>query len=82
MAHEHMAARRFLGLTGRILAILRRRAVDKQTLCVDRMAALDDPATRRALAHLPPHLLRDVGVDGPVGSSARVEGEALRKHLW
>lgn len=59
---------------------------DKQrlSLCRDRMAALDDPRTRRAIAGLPSHLLRDIGVvelrHGDAGPC--VEGEALRRHLW
>lgn len=59
---------------------------DKQALsaCNDRMAVLDDPATRRALANLDAHTLRDIGVvdlrrqDAPVS----VDGESLRRHLW
>ena len=59
---------------------------DKQALspCRDRMAALDDPRTRRAIADLPSHLLRDISVvelrHGHAGPG--VEGEALRRHLW
>lgn len=61
---------------------------DKQALspCRDRMAALDDPRTRRALAGLPAHLLRDIGVvelrQGADSAGDAVQGEALRRHLW
>lgn len=75
------------GIFRRIAAILRLPFGDKQALsvCADRMAALNDPSTRRALAGLPQHLLRDIGVkdaridEAPVNSP---EGEALRRHLW
>ena len=57
---------------------------DKQGLsvCRDRMAALDDPQTRRALADLPSHILRDIGVVELRPDAPSVEGEALRRHLW
>lgn len=57
---------------------------DKQGLsvCRDRMSALDDPQTRRAIAGLPAHLLRDIGVVELRSDPAPIEGEALRKHLW
>lgn len=71
------------GLTRR-LAGLRRRDKPSLSQCRDRMAALDDPATRRALAELPAHLLRDVGVADMRSDRAAPlpDGEALRRHLW
>ena len=65
---------RFLGLGRR----------DKQTLsvCRDRMDMLDDPSTRKALASLPDHLLKDVGVTRHTPSNPDIPGEALRRHLW
>ncbi|CAM3350077.1 protein of unknown function [Paracoccus aminovorans] len=71
------------GLIRLVLGVLRR---DKPTLsvCPDRMAALDDPATRKALADLPAHLLRDIGVPDMRSTEAAPpqEGDALRRHLW
>lgn len=57
---------------------------DKQGLSVshDRMSALDDPHTRRVLAQLPAHVLRDIGVVELRPAAPPVAGEALRKHLW
>ncbi len=57
---------------------------DKQGLsvCRDRMSALDDPQTRRALAGLPAHILRDIGVVELRPDAPPAEGDALRKHLW
>ncbi|MFH5773849.1 hypothetical protein ACHFJ0_06305 [Paracoccus sp. NGMCC 1.201697] len=74
------------GLADRLLMLLGfRKAGDPclRNVVTDRYAALDDPVTRKALADLPPHLLRDVGVsvDTP-DRSQPVEGEALRKYLW
>ncbi|WP_246184786.1 hypothetical protein [Paracoccus aestuariivivens] len=75
-------------LTDRILMLFGFGGRDKQDLYVttsDRMAALDDPATRKALAELPPHLLQDIGVSGSApqrGGTQSVDGEVLRKYLW
>lgn len=74
-------------LVRRLARLLLSRPGDKQTLsfCTNRMAALDDPQTRRALAGLPPHLLRDIGVHDACSDNAPIEppeGEALRRHLW
>lgn len=82
MPHDYAPLRQPLGLATRLLTFLGLVTTDKSCLCADRMAALDDPATRKAIAHLPPHMLRDIGVPGPSAASARVEGEALRRHLW
>ncbi|MDF3854872.1 DUF1127 domain-containing protein [Paracoccus sp. P2] len=75
--------RPFLPVLPRLFALLRR---DKPSLspCLDRMAALDHPATRRALADLPEHLLRDIGVTDTRSDAATPsqDGEALRRHLW
>ncbi|MDS9466078.1 hypothetical protein RGQ15_00610 [Paracoccus sp. MBLB3053] len=76
------------GLVDRILSFLGLGTKNKQRLYVatmDRAAALDDPATRKILSELPPHLLRDVGVSMPApprAESRPIDGEALRKHLW
>lgn len=75
------------GLFRRLATMLGRWSDDKQTVScsLDRMSALNDPATRRALAKLPPHLLRDVGtVDQGRHEPATdtPEGEALRRHMW
>lgn len=78
------------GLFRRLAAMLDLRSVNKQALscCTDRMAALNDPATRRALAELPPHLLRDVGVvdqgqhEPGADLTTQPPGEALRNHMW
>ncbi|KRW94734.1 DUF1127 domain-containing protein [Paracoccus sp. MKU1] len=71
------------GLTRLLFGVLRR---DKPSLspCIDRMAALDHPATRKALADLPEHLLRDIGVADTRSDTASPsqEGDALRRHLW
>ena len=71
------------GLTRR-LAGLRRGDKPSLSQCRDRMAALDDPATRKALADLPAHLLRDIGVPDMRSTEAapQQEGDALRRHLW
>ncbi|XQZ41966.1 DUF1127 domain-containing protein [Paracoccus yeei] len=82
MSYDYAPVRRPLGLADRILTLLGFSVKDKSSLCTDRMAALDDPATRKALAHLPSHLLRDIGVTAINTPDPRVEGEALRKHLW
>lgn len=85
---SHDVANTFrLGLFGRIAQTLGLRQNDKQPLstCYDRMQALDDRETRRAIANLPPHLLRDIGVLGYRREDSRhptPEGEALRRHLW
>ncbi|MBD9525641.1 hypothetical protein [Paracoccus sp. PAR01] len=75
------------GFADRLLTLIGLRERDKPTLCVsetDRFAALDDPATRKALSVLPPHLLRDIGVNTPDDGhhGQPVEGDALRKYLW
>jgi hypothetical protein len=72
------------GLARMLFGVLRR---DKPSLspCADRMAALDHPATRKALADLPSHLLRDIGVAdmrSEAGTAPLQEGDALRRHLW
>ncbi len=82
MSHDYAPFRRPMPLAARILAFIGFTAADKPSLCTDRMAALDDPTTRRALAELPPHLLSDIGVVADPGPATRIEGEALRKHLW
>lgn len=74
------------GLADRLLTLFGLGGRNKPTLCVsatDRFTALEDPVTRKALAELPPHLLRDIGVsiETPDHGSA-TEGDALRKHLW
>lgn len=73
---------RFPGLN-RLLALIHR---DKPVLSRPRGRgeALDDPRTRRALAHLPPHILRDIGVtDNRADDAAPAdEGDALRRHFW
>ena len=70
------------GLT-RLLAGPRRPDKHSLSPCRDRMAALNDAATRRALAELPPHLLRDIGVADMRSDTAPLPtGEALRRHLW
>ncbi|MFC3528441.1 hypothetical protein ACFOMH_09665 [Paracoccus mangrovi] len=85
---SHDVANTFrLGLFGRIAQTLGLRQNDKQPLSsrYDRMQALDDRETRRAIANLPPHLLRDIGVLGGRRVDSRhptPEGEALRRHLW
>lgn len=75
--------RPFLPILSRLFAMLRG---DKPSLspCLDRMAALDNPATRKALADLPEHLLRDIGVADTRSDAAAPsqEGDALRRHLW
>lgn len=52
------------GFVLRLATVLGLRKTNKQGLSrsCDRMSALDDPATRRALAGLPEHLLHDIGV--------------------
>lgn len=83
MSDHSLLARQPLGLVARILAAFGLPVADKPSLCpTDRMAALDDPATRKALADLPPYLLRDVGVIGHVAPDHPAEGDALRRHLW
>ncbi|GLK62992.1 MULTISPECIES: DUF1127 domain-containing protein [Paracoccus] len=73
----------FSGLARMLFGVLRR---DKPGLssCPDRMAALDHPETRKALAELPPHLLRDIGASDARSDTTPVpqEGDALRRHLW
>lgn len=87
MSDQFLSTRPPMGFAARILAAFGYSAADKASLCTsDRMAALDDPATRKALADLPQHLLRDIGVighalpDGPAEDPSG--GEALRRHLW
>jgi hypothetical protein len=49
------------------------------------MSALDDPETRRAIADLPEHLLRDIGVRNQrirQPDPETPDGEALRRHMW
>ena len=75
------------GLFRRLSVMLGFAAADKPAIspCPDRMSALNDPATRRALAELPAHLLLDIGVRDQRHSEPRTdapEGEALRNHLW
>lgn len=86
MPHNH-APVATTNLFRRLVRRLTLRMSDKQALSVstDRMTALDDPRTRRALAGLPVHLLRDVGVQDARSDTAQIdppEGEALRRHLW
>ncbi|MTH33938.1 hypothetical protein GL279_04925 [Paracoccus limosus] len=82
MPHDYAPARQPLGFAARILTFLGLVTEDKSCLCTDRMAALDDPATRRAIAHLPAHLLHDIGAVPPTASVMPVEGEALRRYMW
>lgn len=83
MAYHLATERQATGLAARFLALFGLKMTNKQTLCVDRMAALDDPATRRALADLPAHLLLDIGaVSAAPGKTPEVEGAALRHHMW
>lgn len=75
------------GLFRRLSAMLGFATADKPAIspCPDRMSALNDPATRRALADLPPHLLVDIGVRGQSRFEPQTnapEGEALRNHMW
>lgn len=82
------ANRQPYGFAARILTFFGLQKQNKPTLYVcegDRFAALDDPATRKALSGLSPHLLRDVGVHTERtdhGLGQPVEGEALRKYMW
>ncbi|MTH64639.1 hypothetical protein GL284_10175 [Paracoccus sp. DK608] len=83
MARNIATERQTTGFAERILMLLGLGKTDKQTLCTDRMSALDDPATRQALAGLPEHILRDVGVISAAPDKVTpVEGQALRDHLW
>ena len=71
----------------RLSAMLGLDVTNKQAVsnCADRMSALSDPATRRALADLPAHLLLDIGVrvQSPhTPPTVSPEGEALRNHMW
>ena len=77
------------GLFRRLSAMLGFTAANKQGVScrTDRMAALNDPATRRALAELPPHLLMDIGVVSQAHcergtATTPPDGEALRRHMW
>ncbi len=77
------------GLIRRLSVLLGFAVANKQTVScrADRMAALNDPATRRALAELPPHLLMDVGVVSQAHretgtATTPPDGEALRRHMW
>ena len=81
MPYDNTPIRRPWGLADRLMMLLGRRAHDNFR-CQDRMAALDDPATRHALKDLPDHILRDIGAEVHASTRADVEGEALRKHLW
>lgn len=80
--------RRPHGLADRLLTAIgfRRRPDALINRCApDRFAALDDPATRKALSKLPPHLLRDIGLNDSApehGYDLPAEGDALRKHFW
>ncbi|SMO91962.1 hypothetical protein [Paracoccus laeviglucosivorans] len=84
MAQNFATERQTIGFADRLLMLLGLKTTDKQTLCADRMSALDDPATRQALADLPEHLLWDIGVisAAPDKVMKPVEGEALRRHMW
>lgn len=85
MSHDFAEIRQPQGLATRLMTFLGLRPRDKSCLCEDRMAALDHPATRRAIANLPPHMLRDIGaVDAaPRPQTTRdVPGQALRDHSW
>lgn len=82
-----LATRAPSGLFRRLSNLLGFDAVDKQSLsrCADRMTALDDPATRRALADLPPELLLDIGVrdlSHHLPMPELPDGDALRRHMW
>lgn len=89
MSHDFAEIRQPQGLVTRIMTFLGLRPVDKSSLCEDRMSALDHPATRRAIANLPPHMLRDIGaVDAaphpkPARTAAsQIPGQSLRDHSW
>lgn len=83
MSEHYLSTRQPLGLTARILTALGLAPVAKTSLCTtDRMAALDDLATRKALADLPPYLLSDIGIIGHDQPETCVDGQALRHHLW
>jgi len=82
---DNIISRQPMGLAGRLLSLigLGDRGASKCTAIEpDRFAALDDPATRKALSDLPPHLLRDIGVSATAAALEEVEGSALRKYLW
>ena len=81
----HAPIRHPLGLANRLLRAIGLHRPDPHPAATDRFAALDDPATRKALKDLPAHLLWDIGVsDSTPGHdcSQTPEGEALRKYLW
>ena len=61
MSHDFAEIRQPQGLATRLMTFLGLRPRDKSCLCADRMTALDHPSTRRAIAHLSPHMLRDIG---------------------
>ncbi|MCV2447794.1 hypothetical protein [Paracoccus sp. DMF] len=84
MSHDLANSRPQGWLGRRLFRLFGLEPRDKQglSLCRDRMAALDDPRTRRAIADLPSHLLRDIGVVELRPGDTAVEGEALRRHLW
>lgn len=85
MSHDFAEIRQPQGLATRLMTFLGLCRRDKSCLCADRMAALDHPSTRRAIAHLPPHMLRDIGaVDAAPHRHAMpyVPGQALRDHSW
>lgn len=85
MSDHCLPTRQPHGLIAGLLAAFGLAATDKPSLCApDRMAALDDPATRKALADLSPHLLRDIGVTAQ-GRTKGPDGDgdgALRRRLW
>lgn len=86
MTRNIATERRTIGFVERLFTLLGLMRQDKQTICmtkVDRMAALDDPATRRALADLPQHVLKDIGiVQASPRKTLTVEGDDLRRHMW
>lgn len=85
MSHDFAEIRQPQGLVNRLMTVLGVRPRDKSCLCEDRMEALNDPATRRAIAGLPAHMLRDIGAldAAPHQQPVRhVPGRALRDHSW
>lgn len=85
MTRNIATERRTVGFAERLFMLLGLMRQDKQTVYltkVDRMAALDDPATQKALAHLPQHLLLDIGIVNASPMTTKVEGDALRHHMW
>lgn len=81
MSFNYTDTPRSRGLVAKILSFCGIGRGDKPCLYRSRMDALDDPATRKALAGLSPHALRDIGVH-QTAPSRPVAGDALRQHMW